>query len=115
MVSADDATVAGLTTAHTGSTVAGPAPNEPANPGFDLIRHRVQSVPTPTVTGLAGQALTLGRGPARRSRPGRPALDPRRPGRAARNTHRPGPPSLTGIRWPAAKTWKASTDPQLIT
>jgi hypothetical protein len=36
-VNANDAILTGLTTAHTGSTVADPAPNAPANPGFDLI------------------------------------------------------------------------------
>jgi hypothetical protein len=36
-VTANDAALTGLTTAHTGSTVADPAPNAPANPGFDLV------------------------------------------------------------------------------
>ena len=36
-MNANDAALTGLTTAHTGSTVAGPAPNAPANPRFDLV------------------------------------------------------------------------------
>jgi hypothetical protein len=36
-VNANDATLTGLTTAQTGSTVADTAPNAPANPGFDLV------------------------------------------------------------------------------
>jgi hypothetical protein len=40
-VNANDATLTGLVTAQTGSTVADPAPNAPANPGFDLIVHVV--------------------------------------------------------------------------
>jgi len=60
-VNANDATFTGPTSARTGSTVAAGA-GAPVNPGLRLIRHRVRSVPAPTVTGLAGQALTLGRG-----------------------------------------------------
>jgi hypothetical protein len=36
-VNANDAALTGLTTNQTGSTVADPAPNAPANPGFDLV------------------------------------------------------------------------------
>jgi hypothetical protein len=36
-VNANHATLTGRTTAHTGSTVADPAPNAPANPGFDPV------------------------------------------------------------------------------
>jgi hypothetical protein len=36
-MNANDATLTALATAQTGSTVADPAPNAPANPGFDLI------------------------------------------------------------------------------
>jgi hypothetical protein len=37
VVNANDAAPTGLTTAHTGSPVAGPAPSAPAHPGFDLV------------------------------------------------------------------------------
>jgi hypothetical protein len=36
-VNANDAAPTGLTTAQTGNPVADPAPNAPANPGFDLV------------------------------------------------------------------------------
>jgi hypothetical protein len=36
-VNANDATLTGIVTAQTGSTVADTAPNAPANPGFDLV------------------------------------------------------------------------------
>ena len=35
-MTANDAALTALTTAHTGSTAAGPAPNAPAHPGFAL-------------------------------------------------------------------------------
>ena len=45
-MNANDAALTGLTTARTGSTVAGPAPNAPAGPGFD-----------PVLAAAAGSAL----------------------------------------------------------
>ena len=36
-MNANDAALTALTAAQTGSTVADPAPNAPANPGFDII------------------------------------------------------------------------------
>jgi hypothetical protein len=54
-VNANDATLTALTTAKTGSTVADPAPNAPANPGFDLILHAAAG----SALGSCGARYTL--------------------------------------------------------
>jgi hypothetical protein len=78
-VNANDAAPTGPTTTHTGSTVAGPPPNAPADPGFDpVLQAAAGSAPgscgaryTPTISAID---LT----PARQARPAqahRQALD----------------------------------------
>ena len=54
-MNANDATLTALTTAKTGSTVADPAPNAPANPGFDLILHAAAG----SALGSCGARYTL--------------------------------------------------------
>jgi len=54
-VNANDAALTGLTTAQAGSTVADPAPNAPANPGFDLILHAAAG----SALGSCGARYTL--------------------------------------------------------
>ena len=54
-MNANDATLTSLATAQTGSTVAGTAPNAPANPGFDLVLHAVAG----SALGSCGAPYTL--------------------------------------------------------
>ena len=54
-MNANDATLTSLATAQTGSTVAGTAPNAPANPGFDLVLHAAAG----SAPGSCGAPYTL--------------------------------------------------------
>jgi len=54
-VNANDATLTALTTAQPGSTVSDPAPNAPANPGFDLVLHATAG----SAQGSCGARYTL--------------------------------------------------------
>jgi hypothetical protein len=54
-VNANDATLTGLATAHTGSTAGHPAPNAPAAGSFDLILHAAAG----SALGTSGTPYTL--------------------------------------------------------
>jgi hypothetical protein len=54
-VNANDATLTGLVTAQTGSTVADTAPNAPAHPGFDVV----VGVAAGSALGSSGAPYTL--------------------------------------------------------
>jgi len=54
-VNANDATLTGLLTAQTGSSVADTTPNAPANPGFDLVMQAVAG----SALGSSGAPYTL--------------------------------------------------------
>ena len=54
-MNANDATLTGLATAQTGSTVADNTPNAPANPSFDLVLHAAAG----SALGSSGAPYTL--------------------------------------------------------
>ena len=112
-MNANDATLTSLATAQTGSTVAGTAPNAPANPGFDLVLHAAAGSAlgscgapyTLTFSAIDLTSLTQPWPPALCTRPSTPATAGRSPAptpttSAPKPSQSPSPATAPAARWP---------------